>query len=180
MTVEKHGAPGLTKVTTYSGLQFDVREAGSEDRPLLVEFWRHVSRETVATRSIGTADPAVIDPMALGNSGEINRTTTLLALGGDGAVVAIAMLVPSPDPGEARAMVFTRDGITSHGISWALLDQILLKARGSGMSAVTSVFSAEDVRAIRLERQMGFVESGYPGNDKMRSLRWTFANSTST
>lgn len=71
-------------------------------------------------------------------------------------------------------MVFTRDGITFHGISWALLDQMLLQAQEDGINIVTSVFSVEDVRAIRLERKMGFVETEYPGNERLRVLRWTF------
>ncbi len=161
-------------ITTYSGLQFDVRRAGPDDGPLLAEFWRHVSRENLATRYIGTDDPTHPDHANSGPGGQSDRTTTLLAFGGDGGVIAIASLIAEPDGGEARIMEFTRDRITAHGISWALLEQLLLCAQESGISAVTSVFSVEDVRAIELERQMGFVETDYPGDDRLRILRWTF------
>lgn len=175
MIVQKHGLGNLTKVTTYSGLEFEVRQAAADDGPILAEFWQHVSQGKVATRSIGIEDPALRDRAGAGLGAQDDRTITLLAFGGDGGVVAIAILVPDPDLQNARAMVFTRDDTTSHGISWALLGQILILAEERGIKTVTSVFAIEDVRAIRLERQMGFTETEYPGNEDLKILRWTFA-----
>lgn len=71
-------------------------------------------------------------------------------------------------------MVFTRDGITFHGVSWALLSRVLDEAHASGLQAVRSVFNVADVRAIRLELKMGFVESPYPDNPSLRLLQWTW------
>lgn len=168
----------LITITTYSGLKFDVRRSGPDDGPLLAEFWRHVSRENLASRYVGMEDPTQPDRADLEKITQRERAKTLLAFGGDGAVIAAATVVAESEDGEARIVVVTRDGIKSHGISWALLEQMLFCAQESGISAVTSVFSADDVRAIGLERKMGFIETGYPGNDRLRILRWTFEHPT--
>jgi hypothetical protein len=70
----------------------------------------------------------------------------------------------------------TRDTVTFHGVSWALLTYVLGEARRDGIVTVTSVFSVEDARAIRLERQMGFVEEDYLDHANYRLLKWTLAD----
>ena len=166
----------LIKVTTYSGLQFDVRRADPDDGPLLVEFWRHVSRVNLATRYTGMDDPTHPNHAESEFGYKNDSKTSLLAFDGEGAIIAVASLVAESDDGAARIIVSTRDDVMSHGISWALLEQMLSEAQKRGLSAATSVFSAEDVRAIQLERKMGFVETDYPGNDHLRILHWTFVH----
>jgi GNAT superfamily N-acetyltransferase len=162
------------KITTYSGLQFDFRHAGSDDGPLLAEFWRNVSRENLPARFLGENDPTLFDQPGSPGDRKAGPTSTFLAIGGDGAVVSIAILVSDRDPAEARVMVFTRDGVTSHGVSWALLERVLAEAKTRGFKAVTSVFDVKDVPAIRLELKMGFVDRHYPDNENLKLLRWVF------
>ena len=162
----------MTAVKTFSGLQFEVRREGANDMALVADFWRHVSRTNLPARYVGVVDPS--DPEACASQAHEGRTSTFLAFGGDKAIICIAMLVSDVEHRSARVMAFTRDGITSHGVSWALLEYVLAEAQKDGILAVTSVLSLEDAPAVRLERKMGFVEADYPGNASYRLLRWTF------
>lgn len=169
-TVQWHEPSVLNILKTFSGLEFEVREARPNDASYLVEFWRHVSPDLLASRSIGMHDPTNPNYSAVGPG---DRTMTLLAVGGDNQFVAVGILVSDEAGREARVMVFTRDEGTFHGVSWALLEHIILLAKQMGIKLLTSIFDAEDARAIKLEQKMGFVEAQYPGNDRLRILRWT-------
>lgn len=150
----------MTKIETYAGLRLDVREAEADDRALLDVFCRHVAAAGPSRRAADADD---------------GRTTTFLAFGGDGGLVAIAMLTPGPDGDKADVRLFTDERATHHGVSWALLEHVLTCARGKGLKTVESIFSAADVRASRLERTMGFEEVGHPGPGGLTTLRWTLA-----
>lgn len=163
----------MTALKTFSGLQFEVRRAARGDVELLIDFWRHVSRTNLQARYVGIVDPSELQPAS--SPAQEGRTSTFLAFGGDGAIICIAMLVSDAEHKSARVMAFTRDAITFHGVSWALLDYVLGEARTDGISTVTSVLSVEDAQAIRLERKMGFVESCYADNSRYRVLEWTLA-----
>ena len=160
----------MTMVKTFSGVEFGLRRAGDGDAALLSEFWRHVSSVNLPARYVGMDDPnehaaSVLDAHS-------SRTATFLAFGADGAVICVGILVADGDDHSARVLVFTRDGITNHGVSWAVLEVLLSEARQNGVLRVTSVFSVADARAIRLERKMGFVEADYPGHPGYRLLEW--------
>lgn len=163
----------MTVVKTFSGLEFKVRRATAGDVEQLIEFWRHVSRTNLQARYVGIADPTELQASL--SPAQEGRTTTFLALGGEDAIISIAMLVSDAEHKTARVMAFTHDAITFHGVSWALLQYVLGEAREKGILTVNSVFSAEDVQAIRLERDMGFIESVYPPNSRYRVLEWTLA-----
>ena len=163
----------MTVIKAFSGLQFEVRRSTADDIELLTEFWRNVSPTNLEARYVNIVDPKALQaPSSLAQDG---RTSTFLALGGDGAIIGIAMLVSDAEHKTARVMAFTRDAATYHGVSWALLEYVLGEARADGIRTVSSVFSIEDARAIRLEREMGFVESDYPGNVRYRLLEWDLA-----
>lgn len=160
----------MMTVKTFSGLEFGLRRAGHDDATLLSDFWRHISPANRPARYIGMDDPA--EPAASVLDGQSGRTATFLAFGGNGAVIAVGILVADVDGHTARVMVFTRDEITNHGISWAVLEALLTHARQAGIIRVTSVFSVADARAIRLERKMGFSEADFPGHPDYRLLEW--------
>ena len=162
------------KIKTFAGFEFDVHRLRSDDLPLLAEFWRHVSRENLETRFLGEDDPTQPKPPAQLTSQHGDTTSTFLATGGDGSVISIAILVSDATQSKARVMVFTRDGVTSHGVSWALLARVLDDARSEGIKSISSVLDKADIAAIRLELKMGFVESEYPHNPSLRLLEWSW------
>lgn len=162
-----------TEIKTYSGLRFDFRPANTEDEAAVFEFWQHVSGKSNGARSLGIADPTRFD-LVRSDKRENGLTSTFLALGADGHVISIAVLVVDDDHSAARVMVFTRDEITFHGISWALLARVLTEAEAKGVATVSSILSSEDVAAIKLEVRMGFVETDYPDDASLRKLVWTF------
>jgi hypothetical protein len=164
----------MTRLRTFSGLWFDVRRPKVDDDELVAEFWCHVSRTNLSARYVGVTDPT--DKNANSAEARGGHSSTFLAFGGDGAIICIAVLVSDVQQRTARVMAFTRDTVTFHGVSWALLTYVLGEARRDGIVTVTSVFSVEDARAIRLERQMGFVEEDYLDHANYRLLKWTLAD----
>lgn len=152
----------LTRIATYSGLEFDVRPADVQDRARLDAFWPHISKDALARRSANPADAA-----------RANMTQTFLAFGGDAALIAVAVLTPDRAGDTADVQLFTDDRATYHGVSWAFLEHVLMCARDSDVKTVESTFSADDVRASRLDRKMGFVEVGQGGEGDVKTLRWT-------
>lgn len=180
MVAERHCAPARgrivmdTKIKTFGGFEFNTHLLKPDDLPLVAEFWRHISRKNLDTRFMGEDDPTHPDFPAHPTNEHGETTSTFLATGGDGSVISIAILISDAAQGKARVMVFTRDGITFHGVSWALLSLVLDKARADGITSVSSVLNMADIDAIRLELKMGFVESDYPDNPDLRLLEWTW------
>jgi len=168
----------MTTIQTFSGLQFELRRAGKDDAALLREFWRHVSSANLRARYIGIDDPRDAAGSALHE--DDGPTAMFLAFGADPAVICVGLLVEHADGERARVMVFTREGITAHGVSWAVLELLLSEARNAGVQTVTSVFNVKDARAIRLERGMGFVERPYPGHADYRLLEWNLSQSSAS
>lgn len=162
------------RIKTYSGFEFDVRLWARADDALLAEFWAHVSDESVDARFLGENNIRQRVEVGAPADNQSNTTWTYLAIGGDGLVLAVAILVCDHAHKTARVMVFTRDGATFHGVSWALLAQVLEYAQAAGIETVSSVFDASDTDAIRLELKMGFAETVYPGEPNLRLLRWTW------
>ena len=159
---------GLTTLKTFSGLRFDVRPAEESDAMHIAEFWRHVSRTNLAARYVGIENPI--------NFEASGRSSTFLALGGDGAIICMAILLSDAEHNTARVMAFTSDAITSHGVSWALLEYVLAEAQKDGIQTVSSVLAVDDARATRLERQMGFIETDFPGHAGYRLLQWSLGD----
>lgn len=162
------------KIKTYSGFEFDVRLSAGADDALLAEFWTHVSKDRVGARLLGEDNIAQRVELGAPVDKLSDTTSTYLAIGGDGLVLAVAILICDHANKTARVMAFTRDGATFHGVSWALLAHVLEYAQAAGIETVSSVFDASDVNAIRLELKMGFTETVYPGEPSLRLLRWTW------
>jgi L-amino acid N-acyltransferase YncA len=162
----------ISKIKTYSGLELDVRDSNDDDEPLLVEFWKHVSKADLARRLDNEVNPDHLDAAAQPRAAQ---TETFLAFGGDRKLLAIAIMASALGTSKAKVTVFTDERATYHGVSWALLNYVLERARENGMKTVESIFSAKDIRASRVEQKMGFVEVAHPGEGDWKILQWTFA-----
>lgn len=163
-----------SNIKTYSGFEFEVRPSTGADAALVADFWTHVSDDGVDARFLGEDDARQLASSGAPSNQPSNTTSTYLAIGGDGLIISIASLICDHELKTARVIIFTRQEATFHGVSWALLAQVLEYAQAAGIEKVSSVFDATDVDAIRLELKMGFVEAFHPGEPRLRLLQWTW------
>ena len=170
----RRAAMNNSKIKTYSGFEFDVRLSTGADAALVADFWTHVSDEGVDARFLGEDVARQLAQSGAPAKQPSNTTSTYLAIGGDRLIISIASLICDHALKTARVIIFPREGVTFHGVSWALLAQVLEYAQAAGIEKVSSVFDAMDVDAIRLELKMGFVETFYPGEPRLRLLQWTW------
>ena len=66
------------------------------------------------------------------------------------------MLVADQNYDTAEFALSTRPDRRAHGVSWALLDHVARYARNVGIRRLTSLETADDEKALKLEREMGF------------------------
>jgi acetyltransferase len=139
-------------LVTQSGVGLSVRAYDSADRLLLAEFFTHV----------GADDRLLLFPDTAGAFGsaqiaafEAPGTTVFLAFASGGELAACATLERRGE--NAEVTVIVGDEYKQRGVGWTLLEDVLRRAKASGVRVVTATESGEERRAIDLEREMGFV-----------------------
>ena len=152
---------------TRSGDAIHVRPASPADADLVAALFRAVDPQDLRFR-LGTArnlSPAQIDEML---DMDFSRSVTFLAIGDDGAAVAIARIERSANGDEASVAVSVRQDRKGHGISWTLMDHLLRYTRAEGIRTIDAFQNADDVRAVQLEREMGFAIADAPPDEDLK------------
>ncbi|WP_293969088.1 GNAT family N-acetyltransferase [Sphingomonas sp.] len=144
-------------LTTRTGLALHVRTAGEEDKAALADLFRHVGAEHLRERFSSTmleVDDARLSTMACADDPTL---VTFLAFLGDGTLVACATLCDNQDGESADVALSVHRDWRGRGVSWTLLEHVLVYAEAHGLREVTSLETPEERAAINLEREMGFV-----------------------
>ena len=103
---------------------------------------------------------------------DYDRDVTFLALRSDGSLAAAATMKGDADGEEATVAISVREDCKGRGVSWTLLEHTLRYAKAQGIRSVKAVQSAEDLKAVQLEREMGFAVTAAPADE---DLTLTFA-----
>jgi len=150
-------------VQTKSGMDIDIRPASPSDRDALESFFDKVSRDDLYYRFLSGVRHVDEERLQHMLRDDDDRSIDFLALDKDtGEVLASAMLGAIVTFETAEFAVVTREDMKGRGISWALLDHAIRYARAMGIEKVTSLESATQSDALRLEREMGFKTRSFP------------------
>lgn len=138
-----------------SGVRFQVRPARPGDEGQLASFFRALTPQDLRHRfltGLATVDPGRLKAMARNDD---PHTISFLAFEGD-RLIATAMLAAERDYRTAEFALSTLPDRKGKGVSWTLLAHLIDYARAAGIKRLESIETADDCRALRLEREMGF------------------------
>lgn len=144
-----------TELFTRSGVALTVRPANPSDKPLLEDFFKHVSADDLRFRFLTTirrVDDARIAELCMV---DIPRTITFLALRGN-LVVAIGTFAGDPEAHKGEVALTTRPDWKHQGVSWSLLEHLIRFARTHGYREIASIEASDNAGALEVERDMGF------------------------
>ena len=145
----------LTEKVTRAGIPLEIRPASARDVELLADIYRHLSPQDMRFRfkqSIEQLDPEDLKTLVDREAG----MTSFLAFSG-GTAIACATLVGDPGSNSAEVILSVRPDWKGRGVSWTLLEEVLARATAAGLKRISSVELSEDLEAINLQREMGFV-----------------------
>jgi len=157
---------------TRSGIAVTLRPAAPSDRPLLEDFFRHVSADDLRFRFLTTirrVDDARIAELC---TTPTRDAITFLAFDRT-MLIAVATLAGAPDHGHAEVALTTRPEWKHQGVSWTLLEHLVRFARAQGYRELISIEKADNAGALGVERDMGFrlsLVDGDPGEVLARKL----------
>lgn len=143
------------QLITRSGTPVSIRVVKKSDRPLLVDFFRHVSRDDLRFRFLTSLREVDADRLDSLCTVDPPRVITFLAFSG-GLLAAVATVAGTADRSTAEIALATRAEWKRHGLSWMLFEHVIRYARREGFRELLSVEKADNVAAIQLEREMGF------------------------
>ena len=152
---------------TRSGDTIHLRPATPTDADLVAALFRAVDPQDLRFR-LGSAralSPTQISEML---DVDFSRAATFLAIDLHGTAVAAARIESDPDGDEATVSVSVRRDRKGRGISWTLMDYVVRYARAKGIRAIEAVQNVDDVRAVQLEREMGFAITDAPPEEDLR------------
>jgi len=140
---------------TRSGIALSIRPVRSTDKPLIEDFFRHVSADDLRFRFLTTirrVDDARIDELCIVDA---PRLISFLAFR-ESLLIAIATLAGDPEAGKAEIAMSTRPEWKHQGVSWTLLEHAIRCARACGYKEIVSIEKADNEAALQVERDMGF------------------------
>lgn len=169
-------AAPVAVLPTRNGLRFDIRPADPGDEAALAAFFTYVTADDRRFRfltGLNEVGRAILVQMTRIDH---DRTEDFLAFneGGD-TIIASAMLAADPDRTRAEVAISIRADYKNQGIGWVLLEHLCGVAKAKGIKVLQSIESRDNHDAIRLEREMGFVASEYPGDATLMLVQKTFA-----
>jgi len=144
-----------TEKVTRAGIPLEIRPASAADVELLADIYRHLSPQDMRFRfkqPIEQLDPEDLRTLVDREAG----MTSLLAFSG-GTAIACATLVGDAGGNSAEVILSVRPDWKGRGVSWTLLEEVLARAAAAGLKRISSVELGEDLEAINLQREMGFV-----------------------
>ena len=94
---------------------------------------------------------------------------------GEKELIASAMLAADPGMERAEVAIAVRPEYKERGVGWTLLDFVARDAKARGIKTLESVECRDNVRAIALEKEMGFTATSYPGDATLTLVRKSLA-----
>ena len=156
---------------TSDGASFHLRPIRPEDEPLVVEFHRSLSPETVYQRYLHmlgldarTAHERLIRICFLDYDRELALVAEHVADDGRREIAGIGRLSKDPMRATGEFAVLVGDPWQGHGLGGELLERIIAVARGEGLERLSADIAATNTRMIGLAEKLGFRVQ--PGEDQ--------------
>lgn len=156
------------EVTTLGGVEILITPARPDDKEALRRFFDGVARSDIYFRFLSGIRK--VDEDRLMEMVDDSNDWTIDFLAFDpwtGEILASAMLGADKAYERAEFAVCTREDSKGLGISWALLDHAVRYAKAMRVKKLTSLESADQHDAVKLEREMGFRIKSSPNHPGM-------------
>lgn len=168
------------ELTTRTGLRLYVRPVNSEDDDRVSRFFARLSPDDLRFRFLTPlAHPCSSLLEALVSVDHV-RTEDFLVftdVSGERALIASAMLAADPSMERAEVAIAIHPQFKQRGVGWTLLDFVASDAKARGIKILESVECRDNVSAIALEKEKGFIATSYPGDATLTLVRKTLAGS---
>lgn len=156
---------------TNADLEFVVRPARPDDRQGMAFLLTHMAPEDMRFRFLTPAHRISSDVLEMMTKFDPERVQNLLAVDRDTHIpIASALLAADDAMEELEIAMAVQAHYKDKGVSWTLLDHVINCARQMGFNRLLSVELREHAAAIRLEREMGFSISSFPGDPTLTLL----------
>jgi acetyltransferase len=182
--VEKSGGAQPERHPSYvsefqarDGVSFIVRPIRPDDEPLMVDFHRHLSEETVYRRyfiplrlDVRVAHERLLKRCLVDYHNEMALVATYLDEKGQLHLAAVARLIKIAGSNTAEAAFVVADQHQHHGLGTYLLDRIIDIARQEGIGALEAVVLTDNFSMRDLFRRAGFQFQPSQGSDMTARL----------
>jgi len=159
-------------LTTRAGLLLHVRPVRPDDEAPLAHFFAHVTPEDLRFRFLGGVREVSHERLVAMTQVDHRLTENFLACADDGkTIVATAMLACDASMDKAEVAISVRADYKHKGVAWELLRHVARYAQAKGIKALVSIESRENLEAIELEREQGFVAESYPDDPTLMLIR---------
>ncbi len=146
-----------TDLVSREGVPFHVRPARPTDEAALSNHFGSLSPDDLRHRFLtGLRDVGHDRLRAMVRNDDPHSISFLAIDEATDTILATAMLVAGRDYAEAEFALSTRPDCQGKGVSWTLLDHLVRYAEAAGIKRLKSIEASDDVRALQLEREMGF------------------------
>ena len=168
-------SPVAAQLLTWSGLQLAVRPVADGDEEALFALFATLSREDMRFRflsAVSGLSDAMLDIMV-----HVDHAATehLLAFADDGTLYASAMIALDADGKAAEVAIAVAGDHRGQGIGWALLEHCAEVMRARGVAVIRTIEAADNLAAIRLERERGFSARPVTGDSSLTLLELALA-----
>jgi len=151
-------------LATHTGFTFLLRTVQPGDEPLLSDFFSRVTPEDLRFRFLRAVKHVSHQQLMAMENVDHAHSETFLALSPEGELLAVAMLAADDALERAEVALSIRPEFKNRGVSWSMLDRIVQFAEARGIGWLESIENRENVAAISLEREMGFVAEPIAGD----------------
>jgi GNAT superfamily N-acetyltransferase len=158
-------------LTTRAGLLLHVRPVRPDDEAPLAHFFAHVTPKDLRFRFLGGVREVSHERLVAMTHVDHRLTENFLALADGKIIVATAMLACDASMDKAEVAISVRADYKHKGVAWELLRHVARYAQAKGIKALESIESRENLEAIELEREQGFVAESYPDDPALMLIR---------
>lgn len=154
------------------GTHFTVRPIRPDDEPLMADFHRHLSEETVYRRyfaplrlDVRVAHERLLKRCLVDYHNEMALVANYLDEAGQLRLAAVARLIKIAGSNSAEVAFVVADQHQHHGLGTYLLDRIIDIARKEGIGALEAVMLSDNLSMKDLFRRAGFQFQPPQGSD---------------
>jgi RimJ/RimL family protein N-acetyltransferase/acyl carrier protein len=151
---------GLVRAhTLLDGRQVTVRPIRPADRPIELDFLRHLSSQSRYKRFMGTIAEFSEEKLKYLTQIDYKKHMALVATtpreGGE-VEVGVARYVVEPEDSTCEFAIVVDDGWQGSGLAGTLMADLMDAARAAGLSEMEGIVLATNHRMLKFARQLGF------------------------
>jgi GNAT superfamily N-acetyltransferase len=141
---------------TIDGIRLTVRPIGRDDKPALLDAFRHLSERSIYRRFLAPMKGLTKSELAYLTELDHSRHEALVAVTDEDEIVGVARYVRDPDDRErAEVAVTVSDEWQRRGVGTALLGRLAGRAAENGIRYFTGICLADNREMLQLFDELG-------------------------